>query len=137
MKTKRFLGIWMDHSTAHLMTELSNGSLITETIEAKPKLQVKAADLYFKDESHMLNKEQGQLAAYYKKLSDAILYYEEVILFGPTEAKNELANILKDNHLFDKIKIVVKPADKMTENQQHQFLKEFMNPSVSYLKVVR
>jgi len=136
MREKRLLGIWMDHSIAHL-TELRHGNLITETIEAKPKLQVNPADLYFKDESHMLNKEQGQLAAYYKKLSDAILYYEEVILFGPTEAKNELANILKDNHLFEKIKIVVKPADKMNENQQHEFLKEFMNPSAHYLKVVR
>jgi len=36
-----------------------------------------------------------------------------VILFGPIEAKNELANSLKDNHLFEK-KITVIPADKMT-----------------------
>ena len=136
MKITKRIGIWMDHSIAHL-TELRNGNLITETIEAKPKLQVKAADLYYKDESHMLNKEQSQLAAYYKKLSDIILDYEEVILFGPTEAKNELANILKDNHLFEKIKIVVKPADKMNESQQHEFLKEFMNPPSNLLRVVK
>lgn len=137
MRAKRLLGIWMDHSIAHLMTELSNGCLITETIEAKPKFQVNPADLYFKDDSHMLNKEQSQLATYYKKLSDAILYYEEVIIFGPTDAKNELANILKNNHLFEKIKVVIQPADKMTEKEQHKFLKEFMNQSVNHLSVVR
>jgi len=136
MKTKRILGIWMDHSVAQL-SELSNGNFMTETIESKPKSQTNEEDLYYKDESHRLNKEQSQLATYYKKLSDAILNYNEVILFGPTEAKDELVNSLKDNHLFEKVKIVVKPADKMTESEQHEFLKEFMNPSTNHLRVVK
>ena len=136
MKSLKRLGIWMDHSLAHL-TELRNGNFMTETIEAKAKPQVNPADLYFKDESHMLNKEQSQLAAYYKKLSDIIVGYDEVILFGPTDAKNELANILKDNHLFEKTKIVIQPADKMTEKEQHEILKEFMNSSASHLRVVK
>lgn len=136
MKAKRILGIWMDHSVAQL-SEYSNGNFMTETIESKPKLHVKEEDLYYKDESHRLNKERSQLATYYKKLSDSILNYDEVILFGPTEAKDELANILKDNHLFEKVKIVVKSADKMTESEQHQFLKEYINPSASHLSVVR
>jgi len=126
MKTKKILGIWMDHSVAHL-TELHGGAFATRVIESKPGIQLEAAD--YKDDSHLLNKEQGQLSAYYRKLNDASLGYEEVILFGPTEAKNELANILKENHLFEKINIVVKPAEKMTENEQHEFLKEFFNPS--------
>ena len=136
MKTKRILGIWMDHSTAQL-TELSDGNFMTETIESKPKSLVNEADLYYKDESHELNKEQSHLATYYKKLSDSILNYDEVLLFGPTDAKSELVNTIKDNHLFEKIKIEVKPADKMTENEQHEFLKEFMNTSADHLWVVR
>ena len=136
MKTKRILGIWMDHSTAQL-TELSNGNFMTETIESKPKSLVNEEDLYYKDESHELNKEQSHLATYYKKLSDSILNYDEVLLFGPTDAKSELVNTIKDNHLFEKIKIEVKPADKMTEIEQHEFLKEFMNTSTDHLWVVR
>jgi hypothetical protein len=136
MKTKRILGIWMDHSTAQL-TELSDGNFMTETIESKPKSLVNEADLYYKDESHELNKEQSHLATYYKKLSDSILNYDEVLLFGPTDAKSELVNTIKDNHLFEKIKIEVKPADKMTEIEQHEFLKEFMNTSADHLWVVR
>ena len=136
MKTKRILGIWMDHSTAQL-TELSDGNFMTETIESKPKSLVNEEDLYYKDESHELNKEQSHLATYYKKLSDSILNYDEVLLFGPTDAKSELVNTIKDNHLFEKIKIEVKPADKMTEIEQHEFLKEFMNTSADHLWVVR
>jgi len=136
MRTKKILGIWMDHSIAHL-TELSDGAFVTKAIGSKPGLQTDAADLQYKDDSHLLSKEQGQLAAYYRKLSDASLGFEEVILFGPTEAKNELANIMKENHLFEKINIVIKPADKMTESEQHDFLKAFFNPSENLLKTVR
>jgi len=128
MKLKKRLGIWMDHSSANL-TELTKDSMITNTIESKPKLQVNEADLYYKDESHMLNKEQGKLSDYYKRIGDVIKDYDEVILFGPTSAKNELVNILNDDHHFDEVKIEVKMADKMTENQQQAFIKEHFNSS--------
>ena len=72
----------------------------------------------------MHNKEQHQQSEYYKNLGDKIINYEEVILFGPTDAKVELFNILKADHRFENIKIVVKPADKMTENQQHAFVRD-------------
>ena len=125
MKATRQLGIWMDYSMAYLM-ELSNGTIVSNTVESKPELQGDEQIVY-KDESHMLNKIQRQLSAYYKKLSDVILDYEEVVLFGPTEAKNELLNLLLDNHLFDKIKIAIKPTDKMTEIQKNAFVKDYFN----------
>lgn len=126
MKSTKYLGIWMDHSIAHL-TELTNYTLVTKTVESKPATQVNKEDLYYKDESHMLNKEQNLLSAYYKKLSDVVFDYDDVLLFGPTDAKNELLNLLKNNPLFENIKITVKSADKMTENQQQAFVKEFFN----------
>ena len=47
------------------------------------------------------------------------------MLFGPTNAKTELLNLLKADHHFDKINIETKQADKMTENQQHAFVREY------------
>jgi stalled ribosome rescue protein Dom34 len=122
MNTTKQLGIWMDHSVAHLI-KLSNGSIETNTIESQPEIQADQQIVY-KDESHSLNKEKRQLTTYFRKLSDLILENDEVILFGPTEAKNELLNVLKENHLFDKIKIEVEPTDKMTEIQMNDFVKE-------------
>ena len=61
---------------------------------------------------------------------------DEVILFGPTEAKNELLNLLRENHLFDKIKIEVKTADKMTEIERNTFVKEYFNTSGQKKKIV-
>jgi len=72
-------------------------------------------------------KEQHQESSYYKKLSDNIINYQEVVLFGPTEAKTELLNLLKADHLFENIKIAVKQSDKMTTNQMHAFVRSYFN----------
>ena len=36
-----------------------------------------------------------------------------------------MKNILKADHHFDKINIETRQVDKMTENQQHAFVKEY------------
>lgn len=125
MKTTKKLGIWMDHSTAHMM-ELTNDRIGTNTIESKPK-PLEDKQITYKDESHQLNKEQRQLSAYYKKLSDEIREFDDVLLFGPTEAKEELYNLLKEDHLFDNIKIGLRTVDKMSEKQQHAFVKGYFS----------
>lgn len=125
MKSTKNLGIWMDHSIAHLM-ELKNHNIISSTIESQPIIQGEEQNLK-RDESLLHNKEHNQISNYFKKLSDVIKGYDEVILFGPTDAKNELLNYLKTDHHFEKIKIEIKSADKMTENQQHAFVKEYYN----------
>lgn len=123
MEATKQLGIWMDHATAHLM-ELSNGTIVSNTVGSEPELE-EGQEIVNKDESHTLNKEQGQLSAFYKKLSNVILDYDEVILFGPTDAKNELLNLVKDNHLYEKIKIETKSADNMTENERITFVEDY------------
>ena len=80
-----------------------------------------------KGESMMLNKQKQQQAAYYKKLGEEIMNYDEVILFGPTNAKVELLNMLQTRLHFKKIKIEVAGADKMTENQQHAFVRDYFS----------
>lgn len=113
----------MDHSIAHLM-KFSNDAIISTTIEAGSTLPAKEQNMGV-HERLLHNREKSELTAYYSKLSDAIKDYDEVLLFGPTDAKIELFNLLKKNHLFEKIKIETKTVDKMTENQQHIYLKEY------------
>ena len=128
MITAKNLGIWMDHSSAHLI-EFTTDPIETKTIESKFTHQAKKSSLN-KSENLMHNKEQHQKSAYYKKLGEIIKNYEGVILFGPTEAKVELFNILRADHHFEKIKIEVKQADKMTENQQHSFVREHFSKKI-------
>ncbi|MEI7582897.1 hypothetical protein [Runella sp.] len=125
MTNSKKIGIWMDSESAHLM-ELTPDPIQTTIIESKFNHQEKEFTLS-KSENLMHNKEQHQQSEYYKKLGEVIRNYEEVLLFGPTNAKTELANILEADHHFDKIIIKVKPSDKMTENQKHAFVRDYFS----------
>jgi hypothetical protein len=128
MKSKKQLGIWMDHSSANLI-EINDNPDDSQSIVAQVGEQDEA--LNQRDETMIQNKEQNELSGFFNRLSEIIINYDEVLLFGPTTAKTELVNVLKSDHHFDDIRIEVKPADKMTENQQQAFVKEHFNISVS------
>ena len=123
MKKNKHLAIWMDHSKAFLM-ELTDDTIVTNKIvsESANKVEEYSSDMH---EKLMHKKEQSQQSGYYKKLRNIIKDFKEVVLFGPTNAKNELFNLLKVDHLFENIKIEVKQSDKMTENQMHAFVREY------------
>jgi hypothetical protein len=125
MTATKKLGIWMDHSIAHLM-EFTTDSIQTKTITSKFTHEAKEHSLS-KSENLMHNKEQHQQSEFYKELGEVIKNHGEVLLFGPTDAKVELFNVLKADHHFEKIKIEMKQTDKMTENQQHSFVKDYFS----------
>ncbi|MDQ3109121.1 MAG: hypothetical protein M3R17_04425 [Bacteroidota bacterium] len=129
MTNAKFLGIWMDHSSAHLI-EFSKGSMETTTIESAFTHEAKEDSLE-RSEHMMHNKEQHQQKDYYKKLSEVIRNYEEVLLFGPTDAKAEMANFLSADHRFAKIKVETKTADKMSEHEQHALVREYFSKRIS------
>ncbi len=127
MKSTKKLGIWMDHSIAHLM-EFSETPFEIETIESKFTHEEKEKSLA-KGESFMHHKEQQLLSDYFKKIAKFILNYNKVLLFGPTNAKTELYNLLSEDNRFVKIKIHVKETDKMNAHQRQNFINEhFSSP---------
>jgi stalled ribosome rescue protein Dom34 len=121
MTTAKNLGIWMDHSNAHLM-EFTTDPITTTIISSRFTHREKEQSIS-KSEDGMHQKEQHEQADYYKKIGEAIKNYQEVLLFGPTNAKTELLNLLKADHHFEKIKLETKDADKMTQNEQHAFVR--------------
>lgn len=123
MKAIKKLGICLDHANAHLI-EFSDVAKETRTIALDFDIQDKE-ETRQRSESEMHNKQQQKQHAYYKKLAAEIKDFAEVVLFGPTNAKSELFNSLRQNHLFDSIKIEVINADKMTDKQQHEFVREY------------
>ncbi|MBC7587161.1 MAG: hypothetical protein H7178_02290 [Chitinophagaceae bacterium] len=122
MTPRKKSGVWMDHSMAYLI-ELASEHTEPTTIESPFTQEVKIESLG-KSEHIMHNKQQDLQWVYYKQLGDTIKNYDEVLLFGPSTAKNELANLLKTDHHFDKIKVVIENAEKMTENQMQAFVRD-------------
>jgi hypothetical protein len=126
MMANKSLGVWMDHSRANLI-EFHGDLLASRTIESKftPEVMQTA---WLKSEHSMHQKEQRMDAAYYKKICDTIENFDDVLLFGPTEAKQELFNYLRADKRFDRVRVAVVHADKMTEQQQHAFVKNHFSP---------
>ena len=123
MSNANKLGIWMDHSEAHLIEFKKKSTPLTIISTTFNHEDMESA--LNKSEQLMHNKRQQQQALYYKKIGKAIIPYKEVLLFGPTEAKTELLNVLQSDLRFKKIKIEVQPADKMTENQKKAFVQKY------------
>ena len=123
MKTLKKLGIWLDHSNAYLI-EFSSEVKETKTIASDFTFQDREETLQ-RSESEMHNKEQNKLMKFYKNLAAIIGNFDEVLLFGPTDAKVELFNFIKEHHKYDKIKIEVKNTDKMSDVEQHQFVRDY------------
>ena len=125
MTTIKKVGVWIDHSSASFI-EFTAGPMETRTLESDFTHQDRGQTLA-RSENVMHNKEQQRHSEYYKKLGEAIAGFQDVILFGPTDAKAELYNILKADHHFARTKIEVKQTDKMTENQKQAFVREYFS----------
>lgn len=125
MKKIKKLGIWMDHSHAFLL-EFKNDSIDRNCIVSESILQEKENSLdidhIHTDFNDLHKKKKQQRSKYYNKIIDIIRDFQQVILFGPTDAKNELLNLLEADPLFENIKIELKDTGKMTENQMHAFV---------------
>jgi hypothetical protein len=121
MKTTNSLGIFMDHSTAHII-EFTTEPIETTIIQSD-FTNVDRGVTMSKGEQTMHNTENHDQSAYYKKLGEVIKNYTDVVLFGPTDAKTELFHLLRADRGFDDIKFVIVQTDKMTANQQHAFVK--------------
>lgn len=123
MNTNTHVGVWMDHSIAHIM-ELAGDKIISHTIENEfshaDKQQAAG-----RSEHLMHNKEQQGQAAFYKKIGEAMKPFREAVVFGPTTAKNELMNRLKAQAGFDSIKMEAIHAGTMTTKEQQAFVRDY------------
>lgn len=129
METKKNIGIWMDHSNANLID--LNDPKNNRTITSDFTNTVKEAVLS-RSEFTLHNKEQQMNEQFYSAIAAVILEYDHVFLFGPTNAKIEFFNYIREDLRFNALKIDVEPADKMTDNQQIACVKKHFDPKLSY-----
>lgn len=133
MKDVKEIGVWMDHSKAKFITHQPLNEHI-QTLHSEhdimPREDGKGADgsrngtHASNNEYHKHNKENEQLHRYYTQLSSLLEQYDNILLFGPTKAKEELKNILNENKKFAAKKICVESSDEMTNHQLLAFVRE-------------
>lgn len=121
--SNKYLGVFMDHASANII-EMEKGQIKTKIISSAFNHQVREQVLE-RSEKEAHHKEKQEELEYYNEIGKVILQYEDVLLFGPTEAKTELLNVMRKDHHFDKIKIGLRTADKMTDHQEQAFVREY------------
>lgn len=123
MKEKRKVAIWLDHYTAKMIS--AEGEEMNESLESNFTFRMKAEAAH-RSENLMHNKEQQMHEAFYKKIGAEMLKFDHVLLFGPTNAKRELLNYVKQDLHFKDMEIDVEPVDyKLTENEKLAFVREY------------
>jgi hypothetical protein len=126
MKTKKQIGVWLDNKIAQVMKGGNEQQTTSKNILSDFTRQQKNYYLN-KNENVMHNKERHEQAKYYKEIEDAIKGNDEILIFGPTKAKDELANLIKNNPFFESAKVEVKSSDKMTEDEREEFVQRHFN----------
>jgi molybdopterin converting factor small subunit len=132
------IGIWLDHSKAHFIGHHDGSAFLIETIDS-PYERIKrdegegsdnarfGANPQFSsnNENRKNNTAQNELNEYFKTLESKLDDYDEILLFGPTTAKEQLYNRLSENKSFSAKTIIVQSSDKMTDNQLLAFVRDF------------
>lgn len=118
------MGIWMDYSTAYLTGFTSNSFEIIKV----ESTSFDSTKLYpIKTLAILLEKRDQLLQTYYYKIANKIKNYDRIIIFGPTNAKTELFDVLSEDERFLKTKIEITNTDQMNPTEQHQFIKNYFS----------
>jgi len=114
------LAIFMDDTNALLM-ELYNHMIVSRNIIFKSKENEEYIDYNYSKPVKSTDMQWHHLA-YYKEISDIIRNYQQVVLFGPVDTKEEFYKLLEADHHFKNIKIEFINTNKMTDFQIHKFV---------------
>lgn len=124
MKDIKYLGVWMDENSAQLI-ELKAGPGPAST--KKLLLKFRRAEKGMKPGQGAAFAAQApdKQAIFYQELCIVIKNYDEIVLFGPMEAKTELRNILRNDPFFLKKRIAIEHTSHMNDAQQHRFVEDY------------
>lgn len=134
-KANKRIGVWLDHTKAHFI-DISKGPATIETAFSEEESQIRNEGEHgdgtrvgkYRSSNNEYGKHDRQediMKRYYQMLADRLKHYDDIYLFGPTPAKDELYNHLKqDKHFSDK-NIRAEQADQLTENQMVARVKHF------------
>jgi hypothetical protein len=116
---KRQAGLWIDHKGAFVVL-LGEGAEETERIESGMEKHVRYSGHAAAAEGSADDQRDRQFAAHLERYYDVVISHlgdaKSILLFGPGEAKGELAKRLASKGLGERI-VGVETVDKMTDHQ--------------------
>jgi stalled ribosome rescue protein Dom34 len=119
--SKKFAGVWLDSVKAMIIiqNEKEAGSyILNET--------VKGAHSHSGSNEHTMNNaRQSEDLKYFKSVATALLPFDEILIFGPGQAQEQLQHHLQEQVTFQKKKITIDTAQQLTDNQAIATVRDF------------
>jgi len=116
-------GLWIDHRKAVIVT-VSGQTEHTKVIESDVEKHVRySGGPQREPEDRRERRFEGELGKFYDAVVESIRDAEEILIFGPGEAKGELRTRLERTDLADRV-IAVDTVDKMTDGQIAERVRE-------------
>lgn len=128
----------MDHRHARIVQWNTDGTHTINTYDSPfdphPREEGQGTDktqwgggqyLFSDNESKKSNKKISQEQEYYKTLEHMLSEFDNILLTGPTTAKNELFNRILKNKLFGGKRVGVENADKMTDKELTDLMERY------------
>jgi hypothetical protein len=139
MNNKPIVGVWLDHRRAQLFWADEEADIEMQEIksefqeEGEPTDNVEPATAPGHvgggvEHARLENRRSEQLKHYYKRLDKVLRKAERIYLFGPGQAKKELAKFLEqDKGLRARIEGVENADKKLTQNQKAAQVRDFFD----------
>lgn len=139
MKDKPFVGVWLDHCQAQLFWSDDDANIEEQEINSEFQKEGEPTDNVEPaaepghvgggvEHAHLENRRAEQLKHYYKRLDKVLRSADRIYLFGPGQAKKELAKFLReDKGLRARIEGVENADKKLTQNQKAARVREFFD----------
>lgn len=122
MIKKKKLGIWMCQGNFHLIEYNNNEPVDKSNLPKINNDEINSSEPILKF-SEVQKAEIFRKQEIFKKLTDSIINYDEIILFGPIDAKKELLNYIETNLSAPLPVIEIKQTELMTEEEQTAFVR--------------
>jgi hypothetical protein len=136
---KKNIGIWIDTKQA-VVIKLSNNTHSIKKIEShietrervpgESKKYGRFGNQYLTYEKNRLNRRNEQTKYFLKNLLKEIENCESVVIFGPSNMKNNFAKEIKNNMQFSNKLAGIANSNFLTENQMIAWVKKFYNGQI-------
>ncbi|HZV70383.1 MAG TPA: hypothetical protein VFG10_12595 [Saprospiraceae bacterium] len=80
-----------------------------------------------KGEHASMNAEPQYLLKYHKAISKVLLNQDEILVFGPGKAQEQLVNFLREDNHFNSKKITIESAQHMSDHQMVAKVRDFFS----------
>lgn len=128
-------GIWLDHKKAYIikqgndLDEIKEIVNMTEGLVREPGLNGDSTNWGYpggsSNEYRKNNILRNELKDYFNRICKELGLCDELLLFGPTKAKNEFFTFLIDKKILKDSKIFIKTTDKLSENEMLRLVEDF------------